>query len=139
MWWITYSGVGRCRRGVEYDMVEALGRFMLKGNSLKYILTIVAALLLLLPVTSCVSEQGAGSEWKILNREFASLYQQGQYDSAVVVAKKALEIAEKNVGPDHPDVATSLNNLAELYRATGRDKKAEELELRAAKIRSIKR
>ena len=112
---------------------------MLKGNSLKYILSIVSIFLLLVLATSCVSEQGAGSEWKILNREFASLYQQGQYDSAVVVAKNALEIAEKNVGPDHPNVATILENLAELYRATGRDKDAEQLELRAAKIRSIKR
>ncbi len=27
---------------------------------------------------------------------------------------------EKALGPDHPDVASSLNNLAELYQATGR-------------------
>ena len=40
--------------------------------------------------------QGAGIEWEILNQEVKSLYQQGQYDRAVVVAKKALEVAEKN-------------------------------------------
>jgi hypothetical protein len=39
----------------------------------------------------------------------------------------------------HPDVATSLNNLAVLYRATDRIKAAEELEKRAARIRAIKR
>jgi len=31
-----------------------------------------------------------------------------------------LAIREKALGPDHPDVATSLNNLAELYRLQGR-------------------
>ncbi|MDA0668290.1 MAG: tetratricopeptide repeat protein [Planctomycetota bacterium] len=48
-------------------------------------------------------------------------------------------IAEQNVGPDHPYVATSLENLAGLYRDTKRDKEAEPLEQRAAKIRAIKR
>ncbi len=40
--------------------------------------------------------QGAGSEWDILNQEVTSLYQKGQYDRAVVIARKALKVAEKN-------------------------------------------
>ena len=107
---------------------------MSEVNPLKFIRTIIAAFLLLLLGTSCVTEQGAEGEWKILNREVASLYQQGQYDSAVVVAKKALELAEKNVGPDHPDVAMSLNNLAELYRTQGQYVQAEPLYKRALAI-----
>jgi Tetratricopeptide repeat len=55
------------------------------------------------------------------------------------VAQKALQVAEQNVGPDRPDVATSLNNLAALYRATKRNAEAEALEKRAARIRAIKR
>jgi len=35
------------------------------------------------------------------------------------------------VGPDHPDVGTSLNNLALLYRATNREREAWKLEQRA--------
>jgi hypothetical protein len=50
-----------------------------------------------------------------------------------------LAIWEKALGPDHPDVAASLENLARLYRATKREKDAQELEGRAAQIRSIKR
>jgi hypothetical protein len=46
---------------------------------------------------------------------------------------------EKALGPDHPDVATSLENMANLYRKTGRDKEAEALEKRAAAIRAIQR
>ena len=58
---------------------------------------------------------------------------------AVAVAKKAIALAERNVGPDHPDVATSLENLAALYREMKRTKEAEALEQRAARIRTIQR
>ena len=36
-----------------------------------------------------------GIEWETLNEEVMSLYQKGQYDRAVVVAVKALDIAER--------------------------------------------
>ena len=75
----------------------------------------------------------------LLNQEVIELYRAGKYDRAEIVAKKALEVAEKNVGPDHPNVAQSLNNLADLYRSTKRDEEAEKLEQRAARIRAIKR
>ena len=110
-----------------------------KQTPMKYIFPIVSAYLLLSLATSSAFAQGAGREWEILIQEVVELYNAGKYDSAVVVARKALEVAEKIVGPDHTDVATSLENLANLYRATKRDKEAEELELRVAKIRSIKR
>ncbi len=48
-------------------------------------------------------------------------------------------IKEKALGPDHPSVATSLENLAVLYRATERDEEAKTLEKRAARIRAIQR
>ena len=49
------------------------------------------------------------------------------------------EVAEKIVGPNHPEVATNLGNMAELYRATDRQREAEKLEERAAAIRAISR
>ncbi len=81
------------------------------------------------------TDQGAGSEWDTLNQEVKELYRTGKYDRAVVVARKALEMAEKNVGPDHPDVATSLNNLAFLYDNQGRYAQAEPLYKRSLAIR----
>ena len=99
------------------------------------IVTRALAVLALFPLsTSVACSQRAGIEWEILNEEVKSLYQKGQYDRAVVVAKKALTVAEVNVGPDHPDVATSLNNLAEVYRAQGRYAEAEPLHKRALGI-----
>ncbi|NCO57361.1 MAG: tetratricopeptide repeat protein [Deltaproteobacteria bacterium] len=78
--------------------------------------------------------QGAGIKWATLNQEATDLYRAGQYDRGVVVAKKALEVAEKNVGPNHPDVVQSLNNLAALYRAQGQHAQAEPLSRRSLAI-----
>ena len=41
--------------------------------------------------------------------------------------RRALTIWEKTWGPDHPNVAASLNNLAELYHAQGRYTEAQTL------------
>jgi len=46
-----------------------------------------------------------------------------------------LATREKALGPAHPDVATVLENMAELYKETGRDK-AKRFEERAKAIRS---
>ena len=61
---------------------------------------------------STASSEGAGAEWDVLNQEAVELYRRGQYNRAASVGKEALELAEQNVGPNHPDLATSLNNLA---------------------------
>jgi len=53
--------------------------------------------------------------------------------------KRSLAIREKALGPNHPDVAQSLENLAELYKATNRPTEAEALKKRAEAIRAIKR
>jgi len=50
------------------------------------------------------------------------------------VAKEALKVAENTFGPDHPRVATSLNNLGEVYGAQGRYAEAEPLYKRALAI-----
>ena len=60
----------------------------------KYILTIATVFLFLLAATTPVFAQGAGTEWDNLNQEVMELYRTGNYDRAVVVAKKALEVAE---------------------------------------------
>ena len=42
-----------------------------------------------------------------------------RYADAEPLHKRSLAIQEKALGPDHPDVATALNNLADLYRIEG--------------------
>lgn len=58
----------------------------------------------------------------------------GQYTEAEPFYKSALAIREKALDPDHPNVATSLNNLAALYFAQGRYTEAEPLYQRALDI-----
>ena len=48
--------------------------------------------------------------------------------------QRALTIAEASYGPDHPNVATSLNNLAQLLQDTKRLAEAEPLYRRALAI-----
>ena len=45
--------------------------------------------------------------------------------------KRALAIDEKSYGPEHPDVARDLNNLAQLLKDTNRLGEAEPLMRRA--------
>ena len=45
-----------------------------------------------------------------------------------------VSLALKAFGPDHPDVATALNNLALLYQSQGRSAEAEPLYRRSLKI-----
>ena len=93
----------------------------------------VIGLSLLLKASS-VFAQGAGIEWEILNQEVMDLYHAGEYDRAVIIARKALEIAEKNVGPYHPHVAASLNDLGLVYHDQGQNALAEPLLKRALAI-----
>jgi len=95
----------------------------------------VLAVTLLCGVSSPVHGQGAGTEWETLNQEVMELYRSGKYERAIVLAKKTIEVAEQNVGPDHPSVATSLNNLAEIYRTQGDYAKAEPLYKRSLSIK----
>ena len=94
---------------------------------LRNLIRIIGIVSLLLLTAMPAFSKGAGIEWDTLNQEVLSLIQKGQYARAEVVAKKALDVAVKNVGKNHPDVATSLNNLAELYKAQGQYAQAEPL------------
>jgi hypothetical protein len=58
----------------------------------------------------------------------------GRLAEAEPLMKRALAIDEAAFGPDHPDVATRLNNLAGLLQATSRLAEAEPLWRRALHI-----
>jgi CHAT domain-containing protein/lipopolysaccharide biosynthesis regulator YciM len=73
-------------------------------------------------------------EAKQLNKQVIELYNAGKYNEAVAPAKRALFITEKVLGKEHSDVATTLNNLAELYKAQGLYEKAEPLHVRSLAI-----
>ena len=55
---------------------------------------------------------------------------------SAVIHKRALAISEKALGPEQPDVATSLESYAALLRETGRGAEANKMEARAESIRA---
>ena len=72
---------------------------------------------------------------RLLNQVGYYLYQRAQYAEAEPLLKRSLALYEKALGPHHPDVATSLHNLALLYHDQGKYAEAEPLYERSLAIR----
>ncbi|WP_287729688.1 tetratricopeptide repeat protein, partial [Microcystis sp. M040S2] len=85
-------------------------------------------------VISQASPQDKLAEAERLNQQVIQLYQQGKYNEAILLAEQALAIRKQQLGDNHPLTATSLNNLAELYRVQGRYSEAEPLYKQALAI-----
>jgi tetratricopeptide (TPR) repeat protein len=62
------------------------------------------------------------------------LFERALYSEAEPMYRRALDILEKSLGIDHPNVATSLNNLAHLYYTQGKYAEAEPMYMRALEI-----
>ena len=74
------------------------------------------------------------ASWQQLNQQVIGLSQQKKYTEALPVARDALDIAEKEFGPNAPEVALSLNNLGFLYKTQGQFNKAIPLYERSVMI-----
>jgi len=70
----------------------------------------------------------------LLNKTVSYLHDRAQYEEAEPLYERALHIFEQVLGPEHSDVAQSLNNLAILYCEQGRYEEAEPLYERALHI-----
>jgi len=70
----------------------------------------------------------------VLSRTGLYLDDHALYAIAEPLLKRALQIKERQLGASHPATASSLNNLAELYRAQGKYGEAEPLYQRALAI-----
>src|SRR5271165_4897692 len=70
-----------------------------------------------------------------LNQQVTQLIAQGKYQEAIPIAERAVEVAKRLHGLEHPDMATSLNNLAVLYDTVHEYAKAEPLLQEALRIR----
>jgi CHAT domain-containing protein/tetratricopeptide (TPR) repeat protein len=92
---------------------------------------VVMTLALVLAAPS-LAQQGEDSN--VLNSRIIKLYQDGKYAEAIPLARHALAIDERSFGPNHPNVAVCLNNLAQLLQATNRLAEAEPLMRRALAI-----
>ena len=67
-----------------------------------------------------------------MNQQVVALYHKGQYREAIDMAERVRDLSRQALGEDHPSYATSLNNLAGLYRAMGNYSAAEPLYRKAS-------
>ena len=67
-------------------------------------------------------------------KQYQALNAQNRYGEAEPFARKALELGQREYGPDYPNTGIFLTNLAVLYQATGRYGEAEPLYERALAI-----
>src|SRR5208282_139567 len=91
-------------------------------------------LALALWILACPASQSDDAEFNLLNQQVHKLFEQGKYQEAIPLAEKAVELAKRVYGPEQPNTATSLNNLALLYLDMGEYAKAETLLQEALRI-----
>ncbi len=78
---------------------------------------------------------GRSSELMEAHNSYNTLYQQGRYSEAEPYAKEALRLGTEEFGPNDPNTAALLDNLALLYQAQSRYAEAEPLYQRSLAIR----
>ena len=87
----------------------------------------------ILAMALCIG--GCGSRLaETLDEQVVRLLHEGKYAEAEPLALQAIEVSLKKNGPDHPDTAASLNNLALLYYNQAKYDLAEPLYERALAI-----
>ncbi len=77
--------------------------------------------------TSFVLQSPELEEANRLHQQVIQLNEQGKYNEAIPIAERVLEILERILGENHPDVASSMAWLAFLYFSQGRYSQAEPL------------
>src|SRR5271166_1764485 len=86
-------------------------------------------------ILACPASQSDDDEFTSLDQQVQTLFKQGKYQEAIPLAEKAVELAKRVYGPQHPNTATSLTNLGGLYKVIGEYAKAEPLLQEALRIR----
>ena len=71
---------------------------------------------------------------KALNQRIYKLFDEGKYQEAIPLAEQVVVLTRRSRGPEHPDTATSLENLGQLYYCIGDYAKAELLYQQALRI-----
>src|ERR1700680_1088770 len=95
---------------------------------------LIVATALALSLASVMPSVAQRREAEALHKQAMELYRAGKSADAIPLAERVLAIREKALGPDHPNVALSLNTLALLYRAQDRYANAEQLYVRSLAI-----
>ena len=71
-----------------------------------------------------------------MDRRMRTLHKDGQYREAAREAEKLVELAERLIPANQPNLPTVLNNAAAIFKANGEFAKAEELNKRVIQLRT---
>lgn len=117
---------------LTFDKPGAFFNRRVKELSMKILpkILLTSALVISTATAGCMRE----IQWHVLNSKVEKLHNNGEYEKATPMAKRALEIAEATFDPNHPNVAISLNNIATVYYYQGRYAEVEPLLQRALAI-----
>jgi CHAT domain-containing protein/tetratricopeptide (TPR) repeat protein len=99
-----------------------------------YGLVYVCVLLIAGVLTAGSACAQSDAELKALNQRVLELYHAGKYTEAIPLAERYAKTVQARHGPDDPQVATALSNLAWLLKDTNRLAEAEPLMRRALSI-----
>src|SRR5262249_22388514 len=80
----------------------------------------------------------ASEEIGELSRQMVAVERSGDAAGALILAQKALTLAEATLGPEHPTVAIYLEHLGVLHRKLGQGASAESQLRRALAIREAR-
>jgi tetratricopeptide (TPR) repeat protein len=115
---------------VESTLLGVVGRLIDEG----YPGPLLILQLHLRVVTDSAQERGDEQAALLCNQLGYYLQMIGEYAEAQPLYERSLEIREKVLGPEHPDTASSLNNLAGLLHDQGKYAEAQSLYERALEI-----
>ena len=93
------------------------------------------AAFLLFPACAALESVGDQMQATRLDEQARAHYREGESTEAIPLAERALALREHALGPEHPDVAASLELLGNLYRDTSDHGRAEPLLVRSLAIR----
>ncbi|HSK63027.1 MAG TPA: TonB family protein [Pyrinomonadaceae bacterium] len=101
---------------------------------MKLLSLLFVATLLLVNSFQQSQEPAELQEARTLNESAVKLFNQGKYDEAMPLAKRALQIREKLLPRTDEQISSSLTNLGEIYLAQKDYKQAKEIFLRLLQI-----
>ena len=96
----------------------------MRGSSLVTRVIVLMQLFWVIPISALAQ---SNDDLAALSRQLVQMMNEAKYSEAIPLGQRALAIAERRYGPNHPEVGIALNNLAELYEGVGRYAEAEPL------------
>jgi tetratricopeptide (TPR) repeat protein len=95
----------------------------------------ILIIILTLPINAVRGQSHDSEEVEKLTTQGAEALRRGHNERAEILFKGVLGVQEQALGPDHPDLVATLNNLADVYYRLGRYAEAEPFYKRSLSIR----